>query len=485
MRSPFLSTMFLLSAALLVLETHEGGPGFIFLSCAFVIFGAALSLLLASQLYAYSSMFLGFHVAMAAFSAWVYVYQNSVVPEKAFSFSTFTDQNLKWSVIVLVCVCATSFVTMRCIHGRARSGSMPPRQNFVALVFGQIARLPNASMQAALVASIALGLFLFITNPSVLDLPYPFNEGKQWAPSGLIKVPTVLAAAVLLHGHAQILMGQTRNKAWLNISRVSFIFISLLMLVLSGGRGIFTFFWIGFACLELYSSKKSHGSVIWSAPFLTLAWLGYSVWPFMRLRLVEHSLGSLFSEALSLGLGSIELGGGSWFEVRLTEIPMIGQSLFHLLYVIQLESDGISLSGLTFTNLLPQALPSFLDGVLWTRPENDNWLLMKYYVSGGGFLVTANTYWNGGLWVSLLAMNVIAAIAAGLDRHHRRSTVGNVFRFAYWLSCPVFFVQLAYGLQGLVRVVEFLLLIILIDSLVRGSRERWATRDIRRRSARG
>ncbi len=154
---------------------------------------------------------------------------------------------------------------------------------------------------------------------------------------------------------------------------------------------------------------------------------------------------------------------------------MIGASLFHSLYVIQLLQDGISINSSTFVNLIQQLLPSWLDGVLWTRPLNDNWLLANYYYHGGGFLLVANAYWNGGLWVALLFMVVMSAIFVGFDRHLRRPDAGLLYRMAYWLWLPVMIVQLGYGIQGMMRVVELLMAVILLERFLRKHRVRGRT----------
>lgn len=171
-------------------------------------------------------------------------------------------------------------------------------------------------------------------------------------------------------------------------------------------------------------------------------------------------------EALRIGLG---LGGDANLTyadegaIRLNDIPMHGTSLFHLLYVIQLVQDGISLAGSSFVNLIPQSLPGWLDSVLWERPLNDNWLLGEYYYHGGGFLIIANAYWNGGLWVALLFIAVLAAIFVGFDRYLMRPDVGLLYRAVYWLWLPVMIVQMGYGIQGMARVVQLLAVVILLE----------------------
>jgi hypothetical protein len=230
--------------------------------------------------------------------------------------------------------------------------------------------------------------------------------------------------------------------------------------------------------LELFLWYKRRGSLGWAAVFLFLAWIAYSAWIGMRVQLSSLPIGEVFSNALELAFG---IGSSSSFvypgdsRIRLGEITMISMSLFHLLYVIDLIRDGISLGGSTFLNLFPQVLPEFLDGVLWQRPLNDNWRLADQFFHGGGFLVVANAYWNGGFWVAMLFMSVLSAIFLALDRYLASRKVGTLYRVVYWLWLPVFIVQLGYGIQGLVRVIQLLVFVIFLERvLLPGLRRRRA-----------
>jgi hypothetical protein len=101
--------------------------------------------------------------------------------------------------------------------------------------------------------------------------------------------------------------------------------------------------------------------------------------------------------------------------------------------------------------------------------------LGDHYYHGGGFLLVANAYWNGGLWVALLFMAVLSAIFVGFDRYLMRPDVGLLYRAVYWLWLPVMIVQLGYGIQGVVRVVQLLVAVILL--------ERFLRRRVRRRGS--
>ncbi|GLS34422.1 hypothetical protein GCM10010869_00100 [Mesorhizobium tianshanense] len=193
----------------------------------------------------------------------------------------------------------------------------------------------------------------------------------------------------------------------------------------------------------------------------------------MRFYLAINSWQEVLGRAFWIGVGlgdDAELVYRGQQQIRLGDITMIGQSLYHLLYAVQLIKDGISLSGLTFINLIPQALPEFLDGVLWDRPLNDNYRLMEYYHHGGGFLILANVYWNGGLAVVGPFFAALSTIFIVFDKHLVKASTGVIYRAVYWLWIPIMIVQLGYGVQGEFRVVQLLIVALFFDKWHRNFR---------------
>ena len=145
---------------------------------------------------------------------------------------------------------------------------------------------------------------------------------------------------------------------------------------------------------------------------------------------------------------------------------MIGQSLFHMLYVVDLVKQENTLNGSTFVNLIPQAIPQIVaDWLEYERPLNDNWKLGYYYRHQGGFLAMANAYWNGGVWVMATFMLVLSSVVMFIDRYFAQGNRKIISVLGYWSLLPIFTVQLAYGIQGLVRVLQMLGLLILFDKV--------------------
>ena len=123
---------------------------------------------------------------------------------------------------------------------------------------------------------------------------------------------------------------------------------------------------------------------------------------------------------------------------------------------IALIDSGDSLRYQTFFNLIPQQLPSFLDGTLWTRPINDNILLMEKFNHGGGFYSYANAYWNGGLPALAFFSIALSWAIARIEIFFKNVTVHYVP--AYFIIVLITPTAFYYGIQGLVRGIEYGLL---------------------------
>lgn len=470
MKFQAIAAVFVLTALLMLGMVYLDEGWLAGMAVAFTLAGMAVAVGLAIRGYVYSGVLLGYHVGMAAFTTWVFINRDRVVHEQVFVFSTFTDANLQWAIVTLVTASLAVFLPWVMLARGAKNLLKTSARSLAYELLGRLDRLPLAGFQLALVGSFIMGVLFFITNTSVFDISYPLQGRTQWVPGEIQKIPVLLAAGALAFAYARRLPHSRNFVTWLLIAKVNFLIVTILMLFLMGARGLFTFLWLGFGVLELVLWKKRRGSLTWGVLFVVLAWFAYKSWPYMRVYLAESPADEVLMQAFQIGVGLGDDANPTYAgqnEIRLNDIPMHGASLFHLLYVIQLIQDGISLGGSTFVNLIPQSMPSWLDGVLWKRPLNDNFLLGDYYYHGGGFLLVANAYWNGGLWVALLFMAVVAAIFVGFDRYLIRPDVGLLYRAIYWLWLPVMIVQLGYGMQGLIRVVQLLVAVIVLERFLR------------------
>lgn len=465
------SVAVLVFSALALLMTIHGDP--FLLSVALWIFalsGLSVGVGMVNRLYVYTGLALLFHIVMATFAGWVLLNYGNVVFEQVFHFTVFTPQNLATATVILVSACLAILLPWTLLARRGGNLIGGSARQAGRELLGSLDSLPFSWFQAALLLSIGLAATFFLTNASVFEISYPYQARGHWVPWEIKKVPTILAACALAYAYSRRIQRGAHYASWLTLARLNFLVVSLLLLCLTGSRGLFTFLWLGFGVFELGMAFKRRGSLPWAGLFLALAWLAYVSWPYMRWYLAVEPTGEVLAHAFERALG---LDGGAdgiplgRQDIRLGETAIIGAALFHLLYTVQLIEEGISLGGSTFLNLLPQTLPSWLDGVLWERPRNDNWRLSDYFSHGGGFLVVANAYWNGGLWVAVAFMATLSAIFTGFDRYLMRADAGVLYRLVYWLWLPTMIVQLEYGIQGLMRVIQILLLVILVQAILR------------------
>jgi hypothetical protein len=465
--SVVLSTLgFIAAAAILGLFASNSEDLVSILIWIFTPLGLYVALIMGLRRYFYTASLFVFHVAFTGFVCYVYLNRREVVTEPEFVFSTFTDSNLQTSISVLCFATIAVLVPWTALAGRT---AMISKLSVRAVAAETIGRLDSISWNwiiLMLVISPLTSIFLFITNPSVLDVSYPYEYEQQWVPFEVFKIPVIMASLVLATVYAKRVSSRRNDVVIMNMARLNVLFVTTLILVLIGARGMFTFLWLIIGLFEVFLRLRKKGSVLWGLFFVGLSWFAFQSWPYMRWYLSLLPFPQVMWDALQIGIGYKSTVAAAYQEgIVLGQFTMIGASLFHLLYVVQLIHDGISLHGETFINLLPQFLPSWLDGVLWDRPISDGWLLAEHYHHGGGFLVVANAYWNGGIWVTASFMCALSIIFVGFDRHLAGRRTGTIYRVAYWFWLPVMMVQIGYGIEGLVRVVELLAAAIVIEHL--------------------
>jgi hypothetical protein len=406
---------------------------------------------------------------MALFVIYVYVNRDIVVVELQFAFRTFNDENLQRAIQVLTVTLIGIVVTWIIIQKKKLAPYRMAPDAVMNQLFGRLDSFRVSHIVTLLMLSFFSAGLLFATNTTVLDVSYPTQRLTQWAPTSLLNVPVLIAALTLGVTYYKYLNQRSVRVGLLTLVHINMVITLILMLLVIGSRGLYTFLWLIAGLFEGYFYLNRKSSPIWAVLFLILAWFSYYSWPFLRAHLSIMPSSEALIEALQIGVfwtsdSSSEAFLG--FTITLGDYAMIGASLFHLLYVIDLLEEGISLAGSTFTNLIPQSLPAILDGILWDRPENDNWRLADQYTHQGGFLVVANVYWNGGLWVVLAFVCVLTYIFLVFDDYLGKQRASSIYRSAYWLGLPVMVIQLGYGIQGMARVVELLVVAILFEKVM-------------------
>jgi hypothetical protein len=463
-----LSTLgFVVSAAMLGVTApySDGLVGLVI--WPFCMLGVYVALIMVLRRYFYTATLFAFHVFFAAFLCYIYLNRHEVVREKQFNFSVFTDGNLQLSIWVLCAATLAVLVPWLLLAARTVTLSRLSVRAVAAETIGRLDTIGPFWVILLLTGSFLCAVFLFLTNPSVLDIPYPLQFEGHWEPYEALKVPTFMSAVALAIVYAKRIARTHQENLTVNIARANFLFSNILLLLLTGSRGVFTFLWLLVGLFELFLWWRRKGSLSWSLIFVFMAWFAFQCWPYMRFYLSLLPFDEVASESLLIFFGVHSSSAAAYGEgIRIGDFTMISGSLFHLLDVVQLIRDGISLHGSTFVNLFPQFLPSWLDGVFWDRPISDGWVLGNYYSHGGGFLLIANAYWNGGTWVAVLFMSILSAIFVGYDRYLADPRAGTIYRVFYWLWMPAMIVQLCYGLEGMARVIELLAAGIILEYLL-------------------
>ena len=427
-----------------------------------------IGLVMGLRLYVYTASLFIFHLLMTLLTVYIYLNRALVISTRVFVFSTFTDENLRTALIVFTTTLMSILLAWLLI-ARKRAGILTtsPKNALLELV-GFLNFFKKGWIYMILLVSFVSAVLLIYTNATVLEVSYPFNLHTHWVSVTLLRIPIVLAFIGLIACYSKFIHYGLRYYITLTMARLNFVVTLILMLLLSGGRGYFVFAWLIAGIFEGYLFLRRRGSLLWCIIFIALAYFSYLSWPYLRWNLALIPVKAALVESVNIALfrsGGVYSSSVYSSNIYIEHITMIGQSLFHLLYVIQLIQDGISLGGSTFINLIPQALPSFLDGILWDRPLNDNYRLGEYYYHGGGFLTVANAYWNGGLVVMVAFVSVLSVLFIGFDKYLTRPQTGVLYKFVYWILLPVMIIQLGYGIQGLARVIEILAIVILIDKI--------------------
>ncbi|WP_442507026.1 hypothetical protein SH528x_005910 [Novipirellula sp. SH528] len=427
--------------------------------------GTVLGMCILASSQFYTGVLFTFHVLMFGVVTYCYTERDNVIRSSYFDFSVFTEKNLETAVLLCLYALVSIFVTWLTIGPSSRSLLKESPVDVIERMIGRLVRISPSQATGLLALSLAFSLIVLVTNTSVVQQRYPENLRSCWVPhADIFKIPISMAFLAFASIHWRVI-AVGRSSPQLLFSRLSVICVATLTVLVTGSRGFYFVVLLMCASIEIYLWLKKRNSVHWCIVFLLAAYLMFDTWPHLRSRLHSRPTISLVREEIvnSFTFEISDRRASDRDQFKVEDISMLGMSTFHLLSTIELIDRNISLKGSTFVNLVPQALPSFLEPIFGKRPRNDNWKINDYYRSQGGFLVIANAYWNGGAWVMIAFMVTISAIFLFFDRNLAKPTVGAIYKWAYFVNIPVMFVQLTYGIQGLVRVIEIVLLCLLVD----------------------
>jgi hypothetical protein len=180
-----------------------------------------------------------------------------------------------------------------------------------------------------------------------------------------------------------------------------------------------------------------------------LAVIVLQAWSMVRLYAAYAGLTGSLVPAI---VGQLDLLTSGTFHVF--DVTLLPATYWHLLHVIDLyDVDGIRLNGMTFFNLIPQAIPSFIaEGFGVERPVNVAWILAEYRAHGGGMYVIAEGYWNLGFWGAHTVAGLMAGVALFFEKWARRQRPLVATAYFGFLGMSMFGVF--YSLQAFVRAFE-------------------------------
>ena len=315
-------------------------------------------------------------------------------------------------------------------------------------------RIPTANTRFNVWIAVSWMIIIAVTflTPNILQFPYPVNAEQPGNLHATIRVFLVLIPlGVLIAILVTTGFEMSRQSV---IARATFYAAVAFIGILHGARGAMTGMLLAITTMDLLFSRASTQFKVATLTIdvLYIMFLVFN-WAWIRVNAVETGFLQAFLDSFQNYRDIFEFRSINTGEVHLADVPMLGQSLFHFLSVVALIDSGVSLNYQTFINLLPQQLPEMLDGVLWDRPLNDNWILGEYFTGGGGFYVYANAYWNGGIVpMSLFALGLAWCVAKIEILFKGKDYSFAIAYFAFIFLLPV---NIYYGIQGLVRGLEY------------------------------
>ena len=423
----------------------------------------------------YLAMFVFAQTIIFSFFFYVYVNSEQVLRTTVYVFEpVFNHSYLKIAVnaslVALIAIVATYSIYRK-------NWKKGDKINIVYVAFQlleKFALVPNGLGSLLIFLSFLVSLTIFSTSITILEMPYPFNTRINWFPAIYYPLLYSLVFIPYIVFFAKGLSAQFANTpTLLFLARLNLIISPILLLFTYSSRGLMTVIFFIVGLLELSLARKKRGSWIFGIIYLALSWYLYQSFTYVRFHLAAFGEppGVVLMRSLEIAIPfltpeqSVTVVNTETADlIDLNDFPMVGQSIFHMLYTIDLVRRGDALPGSTFLNLIPQAVPQFIAKMFdFERPLNDNWLLAKYYRHGGGFLAIANAYWNGGMVVMAGFTAILTAILMAIDQYFSRGRRKILATLGYWLGLPIFTIQLFYGIQGAVRILQFVSLLILYD----------------------
>lgn len=394
-----------------------------------------------------------------AFSYFFYIFYDykSILEKGPFDFSVFIYGNIQKVSNLTLLVILIMFLVLLLSPKRFYRISIDFEKikKNISIYAYKIKKIPYINMTLAAGIILVLDLLIFNFTFNVFKGHYGTGDMKMY-----IEIPNFIRSLVSLLSLSLYILLKTK-ESFDNTLRVIlfklFLFLSIFFVDLSfGPRGSTVGMFVVLLVFDLLTDKHSISKYLNSFITLTILFLLIFIWPMMRFHIPDDGIIVTFLDSISNFIESLSL----FSEVQFYAVPMIPQTLFHFLFVVDLIDKDISLNLSTFVNLISQQLPSFVENFGITRPLNDNYKLMKYFFHGGGFYIFANAYWNGGILVMSIFTFVVTYILIKIElffKSHKK-----IYYIAYPLFIYLIPVNTFYGIQPFVRGIEYGLLGLLL-----------------------
>jgi len=395
------------------------------------------------------SIFLLLNIIVQIYFLFNYFYFDEIFPLGPYDFSAYKIDNIQVATNVLFLV----FSIMMFVWSFYSKIIFMSNKTKIKLKFSQILTSIRRNSQRKLIYGLfavsLIGLVIFLLTATIYQAPYPYNKKL-----GIISFPDSLRPLLVLPYLFAYMVTKIkknfRNTVGVIGYKILFFMALYFILLLIGPRGAATGLVILIMFFDLFTDRQIVTKLFNLSIALFILYVMIFLWPTMRFDIFSIGFFDAFFQAWKRQSAL----SSSFFSVQFSLIPMIPQTMFHFLYVVELVNRGIELHYQTFIHLIHQQMPAFFEPIFGARPLNDNWLLMKYYFHGGGFYIFANAYWNGGIIPMVLFTSVVVWLLVIIEKFFK-----NIKEPMYFLAYPVFVflipVNTLYGIQPFIRGLEF------------------------------
>lgn len=379
------------------------------------------------------------------FSSYDFILAKGPFDFSAYSYEAVQKVNnlefLALSIMLLALVtCSKIFYT--------RSFDFVEIKKNIAIYVIKLKKISQSKILIMTIVLIVLEFLILILTFNVFKGHYGTNEVGAY-----ISIPNFLRSLISLSSLALYALVKTKQNFEYTTRTILFRLFAITSIFVAdlsfGSRGSSVGMFFVLLVFDLLTDKHFFSKYFNLIISLVIIFLLIFIWPLIRFHIPDNGLLVSLYNGISYFFESLPMLS----SVQFYTIPMVPQTLFHFLYVVDLIEKGISLDFTTFINLIPQQLPSIVENFGFTRPLNDDYRLMEYFTNGGGFYIFANAYWNGGALIMSIFIFIIMYFLIKIEIFFK------LHKKIYFIIYPVFVylipVNTFYGIQPFIRGLEY------------------------------